>query len=135
MLELGERLARGRRMSLLRRLYADPTAFDLVEHVLANVAALLETRRDHASPAAPVGLDDAYVSNEPLRRWWEMARQTREDLTRFEPRVQVLDVAPETDPATGQVHLRLRCVLLSTGETFAGIIGARGAARLHRGAP
>ena len=135
MLELGERVARGRRMSLLRRLYADPTAFDLVEHVLANVAALLETRRDHASPAAPVGLDDAYVSNEPLRRWWEMARQTREDLTRFEPRVQVLDVAPETDPATGEVHLRLRCVLLPTGETFAGIIGARGAARLHRGAP
>ena len=135
MLELGERAARGRRMSLLRRLYEDPAAFDLGEHVLANVAALLETRRDHASPAAPVGLDDAYVSNDPLRRWWELARQTRDDLARYEPRVRVLDVTPETDTTSGQVHLRLRAVLLPTGETFAGIIGARGQARVQRGGP
>ena len=135
MLELGERATGERRMSLLRRLYEDPAAFDLGEHVLANVVALLETRRDHASPGAPVGLDDAYVSNDPLRRWWELARQTQEDLTRFEPRVRVLNVAPETDPSSGQIHLRLRCVLLPTGETFAGLIGVRGAAQIQRGAP
>ena len=89
-----------------------------IEPVLRNIGHILNAKRGYGSFLDDFGISDLShcASREALIDI--LTAQIRETITRFEPRVSVLDVSVSPNERPSQISLVLSCVLKSERASF-----------------
>jgi predicted component of type VI protein secretion system len=105
-------------VTLLRKFYVDPESYDPTDHIRRNLQALFDGHEGYGSFLIEAGLADSWIEKPDPSHMATLEEKIRQQVTRWEPRVSVLEMNPLEDQSTGRVSIRLQCRIRDSGRVL-----------------
>ena len=102
-------------MALIRKFYHNPEEYDLVEHTMANLQAVLDSYRGHGSYLLEAGIADRWFDKPTPSHLEQVEDEFKQMLARFEPRIEVTLFEPIQPTAKRRPGILLKCQIRSSG--------------------
>lgn len=98
-------------MALFAKFHTDPQRYDETESVLANLRALLSTRRGYGSFIQDFGLPDVSGMEDQRRAARQMEEELRALISRYEPRLRDVVIKLVEAPESARLTLSMKATL------------------------